>query len=684
LLGQPVCHPPFHRGELSALALWGAHSRAGKVSRLARRLGLPWFRVANGFLRPMGRSGNEAPLSVVIDGPGIYEDAWKASRLDGLAGAQHSPAQLERARSLIALWRKGRISEFNDGREETGALPAKYVLILDQAVNPRSISNALAERSSFELMLDAAIAERPDCTLLVKAEPGGYLNPAAERVRDRVQVIAAGRHPAGLLERAEAVYTVSSQLGFEALLWGTPVRTFGVPFYAGWGLTADTMATPSRRTPVALEDLVHAALVEYSRYRHPETGLACEVEEILEWLGLQRRMRERFPATVYAAGFSPRKRRFVRDFLQGSTVRFIGDPQKAPGDAPLALWGRQGAAGDGQTVIRLEDGFLRSVGLGAGLVRPLSWAVDRRGIYYDARMPSEMEELFETMEFDAELLGRAARLRRAIVAGGVTKYNLEVQPWKRPAGVGRVILVPGQVENDASLCYGAPGLRTNLGLLQTVRAANPEAFVVYKPHPDVVAGLRSGGKGEDEAPRWCDEVAPAAAMGQLLLQVDEVHVLTSLAGFEALLRGRGVTCHGQPFYAGWGLTRDAMPVPRRTRRLCLDALVAVTLIVYPTYLSRVTGCYTTPERVLEELRQWRMESRRRKPGPARRLIRRLFHAVLRRIEESARKAGSRAGKGSTETIGCGTVDSTNSLTIAEEMPKPSPLTFLNRRNLNSL
>jgi capsular polysaccharide export protein len=95
------------------------------------------------------------------------------------------------------------------------------------------------------------------------------------------------------------------------------------------------------------------------------------------------------------------------------------------------------------------------------------------------------------------------------------------------------------------------------------------------------------------------------SMGELLPQVDEVHTLTSLAGFEALLRGKKVVCHGQPFYAGWGRTEDREPVARRTRRLTLDELVAGTLILYPTYVSRTTGRFTTAERALAELLAWR-------------------------------------------------------------------------------
>jgi capsular polysaccharide export protein len=138
-----------------------------------------------------------------------------------------------------------------------------------------------------------------------------------------------------------------------------------------------------------------------------------------------------------------------------------------------------------------------------------------------------------------------------------------------------------------------------------VRESNPEAHVVYKPHPDVVAGLRAKGRGEAEALRWCDEVVVDAPMGRLLEAVDEVHVLTSLAGFEALLRGKMVATHGCPFYAGWGLTRDfCAPIARRGRSLQLDELVAGALILYPVYVSRVSKAYTTPERVLWEVGNW--------------------------------------------------------------------------------
>lgn len=333
----------------------------------------------------------------------------------------------------------------------------------------------------------------------------------------------------------------------------------------------------------------------------------------VEWLAWQQQMRQRFSGRVYAYGFSNYKKPIVRRFFQGSTVIFDCPPKQIPPQATLVVWGRRDL-GDWQVqncrIIRLEDGFIRSVGLGADLIQPLSWALDTRGIYYDATQASDLEHILENYPFTSALCTRAGELRERLVAAGLTKYNVGIAKWQKPpqAESKPIILVPGQVESDASLAFGAPGIRTNMALLKAVREANPAAYIIYKPHPDVVAGLRELGQGEAEARLWCDEIVIDVAMGNLLGQVDAVHTLTSLSGFEALLRGKQVSCYGLPFYAGWGLTEDAQVVARRTRRLTLDELVAGTLILYPTYISRATGQFTTPERALEELLLWREQS----------------------------------------------------------------------------
>src|SRR2546421_1147916 len=167
---------------------------------------------------------------------------------------------------------------------------------------------------------------------------------------------------------------------------------------------------------------------------------------------------------------------------------------------------------------RVGHGFLRSVGLGAELARPLSWVLDRTGIYYAAPRASDLERLLQGCEFTRQLLARAAALRERLATSGITKYSVgERAAWRRPARA-RVILVPGQVESDASLRLGAPSLRTNIGLVRAVREVNPDSYLLYKPHPDVAAGLRARGEGERQVRDWCDEVLTEVAMGRLLEQ----------------------------------------------------------------------------------------------------------------------------------------------------------------------
>lgn len=314
---------------------------------------------------------------------------------------------------------------------------------------------------------------------------------------------------------------------------------------------------------------------------------------------------------AYALDISFWKRPYVRLFFQGQEVCFVSSIDLLPSDCTLIVWGMRDAGlvmPSGVRVLRIEDGFIRSIGLGADLVRPVSWVVDDLGIYYDATCPSRLEMILSETLLDDEALCRAAALREKIVGSGLTKYNVGEGGWQRPAQASRVILVPGQVETDASIAYGAPeaicAVRRNMDLLRVVREANPDAWLVYKPHPDVMAGLRLKGLNEDAASQWCDEQVVDVAMGELLGKVDEVHVITSLAGFEALLRGKRVICYGQPFYAGWGLTTDMVPLQRRQRRLALDELVAGALIEYPSYVSRLTDEFTSPEQVLDELLAW--------------------------------------------------------------------------------
>jgi capsular polysaccharide export protein len=227
-------------------------------------------------------------------------------------------------------------------------------------------------------------------------------------------------------------------------------------------------------------------------------------------------------------------------------------------------------------------------------------------MYFDATHPSDLEFMLSTRDFKLDDLQRTQQVRTFIVKHGITKYNIEPRQNVKWSSKGRLaVLVPGQVEDDASIRLGCTSVCTNLELLKAVRAARPDAFIVYKPHPDVLSLNRKGRVALDASKKYADHIEAGVSVVSCIDACDEVHTMTSLTGFDALLRGKKVVTYGQPFYAGWGLTEDravnATAFERRQRRLTLDELVAGALLHYPIYWDWDLKGYTTCEAVLHRI-----------------------------------------------------------------------------------
>lgn len=318
--------------------------------------------------------------------------------------------------------------------------------------------------------------------------------------------------------------------------------------------------------------------------------------EALSFLAAAARANDR---PRHLVGMSPWKRRCVRPFLTGPH----GRPKIAarPSSQPV-FWGNpDGRHPQPSQALWIEDGFLRSVGLGLQHVPPVSLVVDQSPLYFDATRRNGFEEIVARARFEPDLLARAANLRKRILELRLSKYNLcgTGADLPRPARGQQALLVVGQVENDASLRFGGTAVRTNLELLRAAREAYPAAFILYKPHPDTLTGLRDGGD-ITQAERLADHVERMASAPDCIEWADRIATITSLLGFEALLRGKKVVTFGRPFYGGWGLTDDRDP-PARDRRLTLDELTAAALILYPRYIDPTTGLPAPPEIVVEAL-----------------------------------------------------------------------------------
>ncbi|MDD1649167.1 MAG: hypothetical protein LUO80_02070, partial [Methylococcaceae bacterium] len=535
---------------------------------------------------------------------------------------------------------------------------AQRVLVIDQTAGDMSVTLGGATADTFAAMLAAARVENPQATIYVKTHPevssgrkGGYLTHVQDDAR--TVVLRQTVNPLSLIEQMDRVYAVTSNMGFEALLADKPVTVFGMPWYAGWGATDDRQSCARRTRKRSVDELFAAAYFHYTRYLNPVTHQRGTIFDVIDWLVRQRETASRFcgphgKARMICVGFPRWRAANTRPLLSlnpgqvvfAPSVRAVRGLKPGPEDC-LVYWGCEAPAGlqelaraCGCRALRMEDGFVRSVGLGSDLIRPLSLVLDARGIYFDPSQSSDLEHILNTGCFSEDEKARARRVREFIVEHGITKYNLEPREqaaW--PSGGKEVVLVPGQVENDASIRFGCTDVKTNLGLLQAARRTHPDAFIVYKPHPDVMSGNRAGKLAIAQARALADHVETRLSVVSCIEACDVVHTLTSLTGFDALLRGKRVVVYGQPFYAGWGLTEDVLnegaAFARRQRRLDLDELVAGTLLRYPIYWDWDLKGYTTCEAVLHRIVETRsaLEAdgglERLRAGFARRQLRKL-------------------------------------------------------------
>ena len=553
---------------------------------------------------------------MVIDDVGIYFDGRSPSRLELLLqeGMEHDPQEVRR---LLSVLKDQGLSKYTPPVARSSA-GEPCILVVDQTAGDASITGAEADAGSFRRMLAAARSEHPGKRIVVKAHPEvvsgrkrGHFSPGM--LGDNVEFLTEPINTWDLLARAEAVYTVSSQLGYEAILAGRPVRCFGKAFYAGWGLTEDEQRIDRRTRALTVEELFAGCHLSYPIYYDPWRDRLCDFETACKVLACQVEAQTDNDDRMGDVFVEVRlwKRGNLRQFRPGPIrpryeTEAASAITKAQADGRrIWFWGSKfptGLVSEQPDTGMVEDGFLRSVGLGAELTQAASLVFDRRGIYFDPNHPSDLEQHIQHAAEGGADLQRARTLRDAIVRGGVTKYNLQTG-WVPACPEGRrVILVPGQVEDDASILRGCGEIRTNLDLLRAARAENPDAYLIYKPHPDVAVGLRAGAVAHADLQGLADVVAEDASATELLDLCDDLWTLTSLMGFEALLRGKDVTCLGTPFYAGWGLTRDFGPAcPRRTARPNLDQLVWAALIAYPSYVDPVSGLPCSPELVVERL-----------------------------------------------------------------------------------
>src|SRR5271165_1606981 len=439
--------PDLAAAGVSGVVGWSDFRHQGAARRRAAALRVPFLIFGHGLLRAPPGWGITTPMlsatAQVTTGPSSAADVLAPDRLLATSGWE-SPELLAHAAGLRRDILSRRLGGpwWNAGADPGLPRGGKYALIV---VGDRKwgSANGLTSPALLRAMLAAAMAETaPHQTVVVAPDregprgvPAGLLRDAAARgctvLTEAVDIWEA-------LGRAGCVYTAGGETGFLALLAGAKIRCFGDSFYSGWGITTDEPGVrrkPLRRT---VDEVFAGACLLATRYLNPYRQKATAFEDILEILGEWQKIEAVNRGVAVCLGMSFWKRRQVRDFLWSSagTPAFRHTTNAALAVArrragSIAVWASRAPAGlakaaeqQGIPLLRVEDGFVRSVGLGSDFMPAASLVLDSRGMHFDPSVRSDLDRLLAETEFDAALIERARGLVARLVARGITKYNL--------------------------------------------------------------------------------------------------------------------------------------------------------------------------------------------------------------------------------------------------------------------
>ncbi|ECR5192687.1 capsular polysaccharide biosynthesis protein [Campylobacter jejuni] len=602
---------------------WGRKKSGLKAMNLAKKYKAKFILLEDGFIRSLNLGVENSPsFSMVKDDIGIYYDATMPSKLENLLNTyEFKDEEIKQAKKAIELIKKYKISKYNnnlDIPDDYFQKDEKRVLIITQTANDASLEFGLAKDFKTLDMIKDAIKENPKSKIYIKIHPD-VLSGKKQSDLDinslpkECILITENFNPIALLEFFDKVYTKTSGMGFEALMQECECICYGMPFYAGWGLTKDKLECKRRMQKRSLEEVFYAAYILYSEYFNPYLNQKSNIFDTIQTLAKYKDIEKVNSNRLFMLGFNLWKRHFIKPFFNAkdNEIIFLNSIKslvryKLKEDDKFFIWGKkydentlknlllvkakeQNLTNFSPKISLVEDGFIRSISLGSDLTRPFSLIVDDKGLYIDPNKPSKLEELLQNEIFDENILNRAKNIIKILLENRFSKYNgLKHEDLKINAKIGqKIILIPAQVEDDASMILGGFGLST-LDLLKEVRSKNQDAYIIFKPHPDVLSGNRVGLKDETRILEFCDEIVKDCSIDSAIKIADEIHTITSTSGFDALLRAKKVFTYGMPFYAGWGLTKDKHKCERRIRKLSLEELVAGALITYPRYINPKT------------------------------------------------------------------------------------------------
>lgn len=562
-----------------------------------------------------------SPLSVVIDRTGIHYDSTRPSDLQSIliqTAASWTDGMGARARRIMATIRRLRLSKYNHQEgllgEETGR---RYrVLLVDQSTQSRALRYGGANTDIFEQMMDSSCKGFPETDLVVKMHPDHDLNRAKSilhgRIRPGVSALPPRVNIWSVLNQVDVVYTVSSQVGFEALMAGKKVVCFGQPFYSGWGLTTDVASGRGSGRQLTLEQLVYGVLVKYPLYIHPERQELCDIEEILSYLESAHLGALGFYDRIYTVGLRPQEKRTLPEYLRGHLALDVNhiSPKSArsrtygPTEAVL-YWDPRECHGDDLSYLESRGVSVLRAGpwpmdpIQGDQAQPNILQITRNRLYNDGSPRNDLVLLLEQAHFDFDLLRRAETLQQNFLAVLEQESKIRSHALNNQS-VGRwIALVLGQGEGEGPWGVREKAVSTDHELLTQVRLDFPEAYILYAP--PVGESYSENHVPMSVDPTLYDQLVRPEHTVSCFKLADAVHVVSAFRGIYALIYGKLLYTYGRPFYAGWGLTHDAEVFVGRSKQRSLTELLCATFILAPTYFNWLTRTSGTPEEAVRRL-----------------------------------------------------------------------------------
>lgn len=609
--------------------VWGLDKN--EVNKLAEeeaiKKNIPILRLEDGVFRSY--SLTEDSYSLYKSKSGIYYNALAPSEFEDILNSNWQIKEYEEDyyNLCVELIRKYNISKYNDGKDfDLNKLKKndnKNLLLIDQTYGDKSVEFGLGKEEDFSLMLNNAL-KREGVNVYIKIHPEvvigkkqGYLLKEIEKLRNedksKIILLKDNENVPSIIEYMDEIHVVTSQVGFDALLRNKKVICYGVPFYSNWGITEDYKKIERRTKKRTIKDVFVVISLKLTEYINPFTKRRGELLDVLEYISLQKRHSKLKEVTFFKTKLW--KKTVLEKFLFCEKSNFIKEERLLKNNIEVATWGYKEELQKIKNLISIEDGFLRSSGLGSDIEDPLSLVIDTKGIYFNPKKESDLEYMINNEVLTKHEKQIGLKLIRELTKSKVTKYNvgseLDSKNIKLENPKKKINLVVGQVEDDASIKLGSVSVKNDFELVEKVCSLKNGEVILYKPHPDVVSGNRKITITPEETVEKLQKKYPK---NRIYLEkngnivdcfdlADEVHVITSTSGLEALLRNKKVNTYGLPFYGGYGLTNDMEKYPRYRRFISKEELAYYCYGIYPRYKLPKENNYTNALTIINFLAQ---------------------------------------------------------------------------------